>query len=120
MAQAGVARVAPSEQGLLTLMPGVMGTQNTGDRVARAFSANQHRSYSLHALPHCLRRSCRAPGPALDLVPVMWLQTNPLQTQAGTCCQAVPSRRGILCQKQSLTTQSIALAYGLVQLRVRD
>lgn len=64
--------------------------------LAHAFPANQHRLCSLHAPPttpcpaHRLRRSCR--GPAPDLLPALWLQTHPLQTQAGICCQPVSAR----------------------------
>lgn len=73
--------------------------------LAHAFPANQHRLCSLYAPPttpcpaHPLRRSRR--GPAPDLLPALWLQTHPLQTQAGICCQPVSAREAQPCQKMA-------------------
>lgn len=111
-------------------VPGTVGKHRTQatewGELAHAFPANQHRLCSLHALPtipcpaHHLRRSCRAPGPAPDLLPALWLQTHPLQTQAGICCQPVSSREAYPARKRHVTTQIITLACGLAQLWVRD
>lgn len=86
-----VARAAPGEPCVLTRCQVQRGHTEHRQQSGPGLSCQSAQAVLTPHPAHCLRRSCRAPGPALDLVPVMLAADQPSAT--GGCCQAVPSLR---------------------------